>query len=151
MKQYEGYYSDAKGMHPWQESDVDGGLDRFEGKPVIRPIKARSAPETVRFDVPTVRRRSAQERLAEVTKRIYDEALRSYAACGKVMFPTSVLADIQQAFWAAGEPVTLAQIEALTAHEIRPLCEKYAAMKLQEVHRKGQANEGYAFGIRKEA
>lgn len=142
-----GTFADAEGVHPFHESLADGGVDPWEGKPVIRPIKPRHAPESTVFEVAPVRRRAPEERLAEVTQRIYDEALKSYRVFGRVVFPASVLADIQHEFWVAGEPITLEQIERLAEDEIRPLCERYAAQKLAQVHRAGQANEGYAFGV----
>lgn len=142
---YEGTYADADGIHPWQESAVEGGPDPF-GSP-MRPVRTREAPETTRFELEPVRRRDPQERLADVTQRIYDEAMRSYQQFGHVRFAASILADIQHEFWVAGEPITLEQIERLAEDEIRPLCERYAAQKLAQVHRAGQANEGYAFGV----
>lgn len=140
MRIVEGTFADAEGIHPFTESLVDGGLDIYEGKPVVRPIrKARHEPETVTFDVEPIHKRAASERLAEATQRIYEEALHSYATFGKVVFPVSILADIQHQFWVAGEPITLEQIQALAEHEIRPLCERYAAQLLNIATNQNQA------------
>lgn len=133
----------ADGVKSWRESANPGrGLARARnGKPAFEQIEGESITDNVDWGLDPIRRRSSADRLAEATKRIYDEALASYQQTGKVLFPASILRDIQEQFWREGETITIEQIEQLAEHEIRPLCERYAAKLLQIAQRQNPGNE----------
>lgn len=133
----------AEGIKPWQESAFPGvGLAPVapDGKPRIEQLEGGFETHQVDWGVTPRARRTSAERLEAATKIVYETAMASYRATGKVSFPRSVLEDIQRKFWQAGEPVTIEQIESLTEHEIRPLCERYAAKLLTLAQRKNPGN-----------
>ena len=101
-----------------------------------------SNPETVQVDwgLEPLRKRTPAQRVDHVAGWLYDEALRSYQATGKVSFPRSVIRDIQMEFWRNGQPIAEADIERLAADQIRPLAEKYAAALLARCENKYEGN-----------
>lgn len=138
----------AQGIKSWRESAFPGrGLGRRRRNadgPLIENLGTKQhETHQVDWDVKPIARRSNDERLAEATARIYDEAMASYKATGKVSFARSVLEDIQKTFWEAGEPITIEQMERLAEHEIRPMCERYAAKLLTQAQRMNPGNASH--------
>lgn len=116
---------------PWQRS-VRAGL--AHGDPRI-PAQVAEIPFAELFEVPLPKRRTPQERLADVTERLMGTALETFRQTGKLDLPRSMMDDIVREFHNAGIIVTVETLQAYTEDQIKQAMHLYGKQLLERVNR----------------
>jgi len=112
---------DTRGIIPWHDASTvtTGGVSYLKGD-----------PSKVEFTPPEpVRKRTPQERVESLTRRLLDQMEQSMIAFGEVRIPTEILDEIRLEYAAAGK---FKEASEVTVEQVRQVAAKY----LQEAENK---------------